>query len=345
MGLCHFGAGAVMGHRDGSDRETDRGVALLMVLALVTTISIISAGLLQATSQALRVTSLSLGRLQIDWYVRGAEALAADQIETVMTATRGRVTRATPGLGQPLEFPIEGGVMRATLEDATNCFNLNSLAGEPSEAVGGRSYDARAQFQSVLGGAGLDNGLSLMLTEAITDWIDADTLPRPSGAEDSYYNRGELPYLTANGLMGDLSELLAIRGIDRETYRALAPLFCVRPDTEPAVLNINTITPDQAPLMVPLFSDIVPVAELRRVLSERPQSGFASVEAFFQTDPLALVAEEARFSAMMGDMTTHFDLSGEVVYADAYAAYGALFEVGTSGEARLLRRRSGVDEQ
>ena len=56
-------------------------------------------------------------------------------------------------------------------------------------------------------------GMSEDLVNAILDWIDADSEPRPSGAENEYYGTLPQPYRCKNGPLDSLEELLLVKGM------------------------------------------------------------------------------------------------------------------------------------
>ena len=59
-------------------------------------------------------------------------------------------------------------------------------------------------------------GMTDALADAILDWIDADSTPRPAGAEDEAYRELGLPYGPRNTTPQCLEELLLIRGVTRD---------------------------------------------------------------------------------------------------------------------------------
>jgi type II secretory pathway component PulK len=65
---------------------------------------------------------------------------------------------------------------------------------------------------------GVDAGESPQIIAAIQDWIDKDDDPHIGGAESSYYQGLQPPYLAKNGPLDDISELLLIRGVTPEMY-------------------------------------------------------------------------------------------------------------------------------
>lgn len=67
-------------------------------------------------------------------------------------------------------------------------------------------------------------GMTDHIADALLDWVDADNVPRPSGAESDYYGGLSPPYTPRNGIPESIEELLLVRGVTREL------LFGERPD-------------------------------------------------------------------------------------------------------------------
>ncbi|MCR4412584.1 MAG: general secretion pathway protein GspK [Thermoguttaceae bacterium] len=59
-------------------------------------------------------------------------------------------------------------------------------------------------------------GMTDTVAEAILDWVDPDSTPRPGGAEDEYYRAMGLPYGPRNAAPQCVEELLLVRGVTRE---------------------------------------------------------------------------------------------------------------------------------
>jgi DNA uptake protein ComE-like DNA-binding protein/Tfp pilus assembly protein PilX len=59
-------------------------------------------------------------------------------------------------------------------------------------------------------------GMTEAVAEGIMDWIDADSQPRPLGAENDYYGGLTEPYSPRNALPECLEELLLVKGVTRE---------------------------------------------------------------------------------------------------------------------------------
>src|SRR3546814_7515548 len=93
-------------------------------------------------------------------------------------------------------------------------------------------------------------------------------------------------YLPANGKMADVSELRAVRGVTPKIYARLRPWVCALPVTDPVKLNVNTLAPEQAPLVAMLLPGEITIAEARAVLAARPAGGYGSSVRFWEARQL-----------------------------------------------------------
>lgn len=74
------------------------------------------------------------------------------------------------------------------------------------------------------------------LVDALLDWIDADSLPRPAGAEAAWY-RKERRALPRNGPIADLLELQLVKGFEAFPIESLQTLFTAQ---RTGRLNLNS---------------------------------------------------------------------------------------------------------
>lgn len=261
-------------------RPGERGAALLAVLLLVAVIAALAAIMLErmrlATQLAGNVATYDQARAMAD----GAETLALAQIEA-LAAADARVTAAAGGmLGEPIAVPLpDGSLATARVRDGGNCFNLNSVAsGNDPLAL---SVDPRgvAQFVSLMEALGIDRREARAIADSLADWIDADHVPAPGGAEDAFYQRADPAYRTANTLLAEVSELRAINRITPQVYALLRPFVCALPTTELSAVNVNTLAESEAPLLAMVAPGMTRDGA-QRLIAQRPAAGWGSVEAF-----------------------------------------------------------------
>jgi general secretion pathway protein K len=75
------------------------------------------------------------------------------------------------------------------------------------------------------------------LAQSIMDWRDADSIPRPSGAERDAYIKAEMLALPTNSPFRDVGDLRDVMGMTPEIYEQAAPYLTTR---GAGLININT---------------------------------------------------------------------------------------------------------
>ena len=261
------------------DRE--RGAALLTVLLIVAVVAVLAATALERLRLSTRLAGNAAAIEQGRAYAQAAETLALSRIGTLLGRSPNRVTLADDWQGRPFGLPLpDGGAAVARVTDGGNCFNLNSLVSELGRGSYVENPSARAQFARLLRLTGTPPAVADQVAAGATDWIDSDDAPLPGGAEDAAYLRQATPYRTAGTLMADPSELRAVSGVTPALYEAARRWLCTLPTPAPSPINVNTLLPEQAPLVAMRFPDTVGVEAARQALFRRPPQGFAGTTAF-----------------------------------------------------------------
>jgi general secretion pathway protein K len=186
----------------------ERGVILIALLWILTALSVIA---------------LSFSR---ETFVEVAAARNAQSLEDSYFVARAGIEatiyrlmqrRFTPPVRQlelqdapdPLDLGIVtgrlgGGVYQVDIQDESGKIPVNSVSPE--------------QLRSLMEATGIGKPDSEILTDSIIDWRDADSNPRPNGAEDEYYQSLNPPYKARNGRIDTIEELLLMRGMTAEYF-------------------------------------------------------------------------------------------------------------------------------
>ncbi len=263
--------------------ERERGAALLTVLLLVAMIAVLAGTALERLRLTTRLAGNALGGEQARGFARAAEALATSKVTDMLGTSRDRVTLAGGWSNRPFGLPLPGGGLAvARVTDGGNCFNLNSLVSRqaPNVYTSIQSFTQRLQFVRLMRLVGVSAQAAERIAPATADWIDTDQDQQGGGAEDPVYLAKATPYRTAGVLMADPSELRAVDGVTPEVYAQLRPWVCTLPIAESSPININTLTPEQAPLVAMLFPDNVSVDAARGMILRRPPQGFKDASTF-----------------------------------------------------------------
>jgi len=179
-----------------------------------------------------------------------------------------------------------GAIAEARVRDGGNCFNINSVVEGEAQGVLARRPSGVGQFIGLMMALGTGESDARRIAEATADWVDSDTIPGPGGAEDEAYAVADAPYRTANSLFVEPSELRAVAGMTPELYRRLSPWLCALPMSDLAPINLNTLTPDQAPLLAMLAPGQLSLDRARAVLARRPAGGWGSQVEFWRLDAM-----------------------------------------------------------
>ncbi len=229
-----------------TSQQGQRGLALIIVLWMVTLLSVI------ASSFAFNMRSdLLLARNQLS--SAQAQALADAGIQRAMYELAKPVTdrqRWVAG-GTRREFELAGAKIAVTVLDESGKIDLNAAP--------------ETLLKSALGAAGLAEAQSAAVLDAILDWRDKDSLKRPLGAEDEEYRSAGLKFRPANSPFETVEELQHVIGVSPGLYAKIAGMLTV-------YSRLPGINPAYAPREVLRAIPNLDPAQLEAYLVQRRQN-------------------------------------------------------------------------
>lgn len=209
-----------------ADRVRARGMALVVVLVVITMLSLGAFTLAElmlcereaadlAVQQAQAQAAAHSGIAAVGWLLSQDEQVRTEWGGWYDNAQffRGRLV-GDQGVGNPrARFTVVarqfeeniGPTIRFGLEDESARLNLNVLVQLDGVVPGG----ARELLLGL-------PGMTQQIADAILDWMDADDEPREYGAEREYYTALNPPYEPANGPLRTIEELLLVRDVTPE---------------------------------------------------------------------------------------------------------------------------------
>lgn len=323
--------------------SSERGAALLAVLLLVA----VMAGLSVLAVDRLRLsTSLAANGAALDQaraFAIGAENLVLVRVSDLASPQMPKTTLAGGWNGKVTRMPLPNGLATVRVRDGGNCFNLNSVAeGVLPTSLKPRETGA-IQFVALMKLLGIAEADARKVAAGLADWLDADTIPNPDGAEDDAYAQAPIPYRTANTFLAEVSELRAVAGVTPEIYGILRPWLCALPTSDLSPINVNTLAPEQAPLVAMLIPNQLDIARARTILAQRPADGWDSLAAFWREPALSALNPTMEVQGQPKLKTRWFALELDVALGGAQVSETALVDGGLS-PARLVFRRWGNDE-
>jgi general secretion pathway protein K len=312
---------------------------------LVAVIAVIAGGALERLRLSTRLATNAGAGEQARAYAYAAEALALSKVTDQLNRDKTRVSLAGGWSGRPFGLPLAGGgyaVARVT--DGGNCFNLNGLVViDPLTSAGYRSNGAaRLVFVRLMRLIDIPVQSAETIAASASDWIDTDQEQQTAGAEDAIYQAREVPYRTAGQLMTDASELRAVNGMTPEIYAKLRPWVCALPKPAMSMINVNTLQPEQAPLLAMLLADTLSVQSARQALLRRPEQGFSGTDGFWNLVSLNGGGADLGGKSQTAVTSTWFALAIEVRMGDTVIEEHALIDANRL-PAQLAARQWGED--
>ena len=305
-------------------RRQQGGVALITAVLVVAIGTMIAVNLMWEGTLDLRRAESALAADQGLLYVQGAEAWAADILRQDLVDSPDADHLGEQWAIELPPLPVDGGTITGRLEDLQARFNLNNLVG----ADGMEDQLARSQFERLLNHLEIDPGLA----GAVVDWLDPDTELRfPTGGEDVVYTSQDPPYRTANSMITSTSELMAIAGFDRDTYRRLAPYVTVLP--RGTKLNVNTASD----VVLASLSDNLDLATAAALVEERANAEFLDIDATFE----GLVEPDTLLE--IDGVSEHFLLTATVTLGSNQLTMRSVLQRDRSGITRAVFRSLGVE--
>jgi type II secretory pathway component PulK len=214
---------------------TRRGFALLTVLWLVAALSALSASALLVAKVGADTSRNRIVLLRSEW--------AREACAEILLARYGQRDSIVP----VATIQLGGGLWcRADIEDAGARLDLNLARPEALRALIGNDS----------------------LTDALLDWRDADSVPRPHGAELDWYAARRLRR-PRNGPLADVTELRLVRGFDSTRVERLRAFLTTR-GTQQVDLNL---VPEEVLVTLPALTPVAINAILLRREIHRPISG------------------------------------------------------------------------
>lgn len=194
--------------RTGRVRAGERGIALILVIWVVTLLLVIAGSFLYAMRTDARAA-------------RNAALIARGEALARAAVSRSLIElfkpQASPEVwkrdGEARRWAFDGAEITVRLADESAKIDINTANNE--------------LLKGLFRYAGLSEEDAARLLDAVLDWRDPDSLTRAAGAEEAEYARAGLKGRPANYPFQSTEELQLVLGMRSETYRRIAPMITV----------------------------------------------------------------------------------------------------------------------
>lgn len=262
--------------------DSQRGVALLTILLLVVSITVVAGAMLASQKIAIRRSGLLFDQNQLLQDINAGQQLAVTLIRA--DAKLNDTDSEQDIWAQPIPpYTLGGHSIGIELRDEGSRFNINNLYHN-----GAVDTAALAVFQRLLTQLNLEPDIAV----AALDYQDADSeVYQDGGDENVVYaqqsNRGADTALPNQALLS-IDQLAEIKGVDAQVLATLRPYITAVPYYLP--ININTASPV-------LFAALVEGAssqQMQSIIELQAKQAFSSVDDVWQLPVLSSVKAEQR---------------------------------------------------
>ena len=194
------------------------GMALIMAMIAIFVLSALAVGFALSMKVEARLAQNADSEQQLLWLGRSGVELARyvlaqhppgepyDSLNQRWAGGSGSMTESNGVLSSLSldNYPIGDGTVSVKIIDLDRKVNINTATADV--------------IQQALTTMGVDANNISVVSDSILDWIDANDLPLPAGAESDYYQGLAVPYYAKNAPIDNLSELLLVKGVTPEMY-------------------------------------------------------------------------------------------------------------------------------
>ena len=322
--------------------KKQQGVALIVVLLLLAIMVTIAAQMSERLFIQFHRAQNQVNHQQAYWYSIGVEALAKAGIEEAYK-DGDTINLSQAWATEETTYPLDYGEAFGGVKDKQACFNLNALSSvKPSSDPSQRPFLVKV-WMNLLESVEVENYLAEVIADSTWEYMDEnDTVQSISGVEDSTYQSFKPAYLAPNGWIGDASELRAINGVTAQVVEAVSPLVCAIPSSN-FYLNVNTLAPENANILVALFSPGLSEENAREALENRPFDGWGSIDDFLAEGAISQVDANTRKQAKpyLSIDSQFFELDAQVLVEDSRVRVRSLLHSSDKKVVNVVRRQYG----
>jgi len=309
-------------NREGRALPAESGMALILVLLILTVAMLLVTNMLKDQDLALHMTRSHIELIQAREYALSGEEIARQILFEDWSSDPLKDFAGESWGSDELFYEYDEGSVTLQIRDLQSCFNLNNLHG-----TGTLTTLSRTRFNQLL----TQLQVNLVYAERIVDWIDGDQTPLPSGAEDYHYLSLEQPYRTGDTLMADVSELKLILDMTIEDYNQLSQHVCTLPVTSTS-LNVNTAS---STLLETLSPGITPQQIEQAIAAREASLGFTDLDAFQQAlgNPQGYQAGGLSVNTRFFNVLVRADYNGRIAWLSSLIERNP-----TDGTMRIVAR-------
>ncbi len=310
--------------------SNNQGMALLMALVMLAIASTLAVGIWYNSQLSVaRINNLQKA-YQAKHYSQGMMLWASDILREDYAQDENTHDSSLDAWLQGIQgMVVEDAILSGSLRGLSGRFNVNNLV-----INGVQSPEQLAYLQRLL----LTLELDVNMAAKIIDWMDADQVPEPNGAEDFVYLAKTPGYQTPGGPIRHIEELAMLDGVDAQTFQLLAQYLTALPPINNQVtrMNVNTMSPAMFRALDPSITNDMAVR-----LYQNGQADFVRLADFFEHEAIKYkLSDEAKrtLEPLLSVQTSYLQASARVQMEDSSFVMYAMLNRLNDGSARVLNR-------
>ena len=262
--------------------HSQRGVALLTILLLVVSITVVAGAMLASQKIAIRRSGLLFDQNQLSQDINAGQKLA---ITMIRADDKLNDTDSEQDIwAQPLPpYLLADHSISIELRDEASRFNINNLYQN-----GAVDSAALAIFQRLLTQLNLEPDIAI----AVLDYQDTDSDVYQDGGDESVVysqqSSGSASKTLPNQALVSVDQLQEIRGVNAEVLAALRPYITAVPYYVP--INVNTASP----VLLAALIDGATSQQMQGLVDMRAEQVLASIDDVWQLPMLSSLNDDQR---------------------------------------------------
>ena len=262
--------------------DSQRGVALLTILLLVVSITVVAGAMLASQKIAIRRSGLLFDQNQLLQDIDAGQQLAVTMIRA--DANLNDTDSAQDIWAKPIPpYTLGTHSIGIEMRDEASRFNINNLYQN-----GTVDSNALAVFQRLLTQLNLAPDIAI----AVLDYQDADSEVYQDGGDESTVYNQQSNSLVDNDLpnqrLVNIDQLQNVKGINAEVLAVLRPYITVVPHYLP--INMNTASP----VLLAALMDGATSQQMQTIVDLREKQVFESIDEIWQLPILGSLNEKQR---------------------------------------------------
>ena len=262
--------------------HSQRGVALLTILLLVVSITVVAGAMLASQKIAIRRSGLLFDQNQLSQDINAGQQLA---ITMIRADDKLNDTDSEQDIwAQPLPpYLLANHSISIEVRDEASRFNINNLYQN-----GAVDSAAVAIFQRLLTQLNLEPDIAI----AVLDYQDTDSDVYQDGGDESVVysqqSSGSASKILPNQALVSVDQLQEIRGVNAEVLAALRPYITAVPYYVP--INVNTASP----VLLAALIDGATSQQMQGLVDMRAKQALASIDDVWQLPMLSSLNDDQR---------------------------------------------------